>query len=88
MAKTTTSTTKKKTTTATKSNITDKNCPVSSSICQKNTHCLVKRASLVLSFASLAFSLYLWFNGLREEATYVGLWVPTILILGNYCNKS
>ena len=87
MAKRTTSTTKKKTT-ATKSNNTDNNCPLSSSICQKNTHCLLKKALLVLSFASLALSLYLWFNGSREEAAYVGLWVPTILILGNYCNKS
>ena len=87
MAKRATTSTTKKKTTATKSN-TDNNCPLSSSICQKNTQCLVKKVSLALSFASLALSLYLWFNGSREEAAYVGLWVPTILILGNYCNNS
>jgi len=88
MAKRTTSTTKKRTTATKSNNNNNDNCPLSSSICQKNTQCLVKKVSLALSFASLALSLYLWFNGSREEAAYVGLWVPTILILGNYCNKS
>jgi hypothetical protein len=32
--------------------------------------------------ASFLFSVYLWFSGSREEGTFVGLWVPSILSFG------
>ena len=34
--------------------------------------------------AGLSFvgSVYLWFQGLREEGVFVGLWVPSILSAG------
>lgn len=31
---------------------------------------------------SFLLSVYLWFNGQREEGLFVGLWVPSILSLG------
>jgi hypothetical protein len=31
---------------------------------------------------SFVFSVSLWFNGMREEGLFVGLWVPSILSLG------
>lgn len=75
--------TTKKTTRTTKKK--SESCPISS-ICQNKVPCILKRGALVASVASLAFSLYLWFSGLPTEAIYVGLWVPTILLLGNYCD--
>ena len=77
--------TKKKTTT--KSN-NSKSCPLSSSICQKYSGCVLRRGSVVLGLAGLTLSLVLWFTGSKESAAYVGLLIPTVLILGNYCNKS
>lgn len=37
---------------------------------------------LFAAFASFAFSVSLWFAGLRDEGLFVGLWVPSILSLG------
>ena len=31
---------------------------------------------------SFSLSVYLWFNGSKEQGLYVGLWVPSILSLG------
>jgi hypothetical protein len=42
---------------------------------------------LVAAFASFVFSVSLWFLGdtdlNRDQAIFVGLWVPSILTLGN-----
>ncbi|MFT4514685.1 MAG: hypothetical protein ACI91B_003397 [Planctomycetota bacterium] len=38
---------------------------------------------LVGAFASFLFSVSLWFYGMRDEGLFVGLWVPSILGLGN-----
>ena len=35
------------------------------------------------AFASFLFSVYLWFNGQREEGIFVGIWVPSILGAAN-----
>ncbi len=32
--------------------------------------------------ASFLLSVYLWFNGSRQEGVFVGLWVPSILSFG------
>ncbi len=39
---------------------------------------------LLASLISLAISIAFWFNGLREEGVFIGLWVPSILGFGNY----
>jgi hypothetical protein len=36
----------------------------------------------VAAFLSFLLSVWLWFNGQREEGLFVGLWVPSILSLG------
>ncbi len=38
----------------------------------------------IAALLSLAVSVTLWFTGNREEGLFVGLWVPSILILGVY----
>jgi hypothetical protein len=42
---------------------------------------------VVAAFASFVFSVTLWFMGdadlNRQQAIFVGLWVPSILALGN-----
>lgn len=35
------------------------------------------------AFVSFLFSVSLWFAGMRDEGLFVGLWVPSILGLGN-----
>lgn len=37
---------------------------------------------LVAAFLSFLFSVYLWFNGQKEEGQFVGIWVPSILAFG------
>jgi hypothetical protein len=37
---------------------------------------------LLATFISFVLSVVLWFGGDREEAVFVGLWVPSILSLG------
>jgi hypothetical protein len=34
---------------------------------------------LVAAFFSFLFSIYLWFQGQRDEGIFVGIWVPSIL---------
>ena len=36
----------------------------------------------IAAAASFLMSVYLWFNGQKEEGMYVGLWVPSILAFG------
>ena len=38
---------------------------------------------VVGAFLSFLFSVALWFCGMRDEGIFVGLWVPSILSLGN-----
>ena len=47
---------------------------------------LLTPKGMVLLAAALALlvSLVFWFSGYIAEAIYVGIWVPTILILGIY----
>lgn len=42
----------------------------------------------IAALAALAISVYLWFNGQRDEGLFVGLWVPSILALGAYAEAS
>lgn len=42
----------------------------------------IKLLFLVAAFASLVFSVALWFSGAREEGLFVGIWVPAIHSLG------
>lgn len=46
---------------------------------------------LVAAFGSFVFSVSLWFIGnnelARDQAVFVGLWVPSILALGNLVNN-
>jgi len=50
-----------------------------------------KYCFLVAAFASFVFSVSLWFMGdsdlSRDQAIFVGLWVPSILSLGNLANN-
>jgi len=39
---------------------------------------------LFAAFISFLLSVYLWFNGQREEGLFVGIWVPSILAFGGY----
>jgi hypothetical protein len=51
----------------------------------------VKSADLVLlvaAFLSFVFSVYLWFQGLREEGLFVGIWVPSILSFGGFIRSA
>lgn len=45
---------------------------------------------VVAAFASFCLSVGLWFLGdpaiAKEQGIFVGLWVPSILCLGNYFN--
>lgn len=36
------------------------------------------------AFISFLFSVSLWFVGHKEQAVFVGLWVPSILALGAF----
>ncbi len=37
---------------------------------------------LVAAFLSFLLSVYLWFDGSKDQGVFVGLWVPSILALG------
>tara|TARA_Y100001972_G_C7474820_1_gene241573 strand:- start:111 stop:314 length:204 start_codon:yes stop_codon:yes gene_type:complete len=39
---------------------------------------------LLSAVISLAISISFWFNGMREEGVFIGLWVPSLLGFGNY----
>jgi len=40
-----------------------------------------------LAFISFVFSVTLWFSGYKDEGVFVGVWVPSILSLGNFINS-
>ena len=44
----------------------------------------------IFSAAGLSFfmSVYLWFSGDTDAGLYIGIWVPSILSLGNYLKWS
>lgn len=50
-----------------------------------------KNYFLIAAFASFGLSVGLWFLGdqsvAKEQAIFVGLWVPSILTLGTYFSK-
>ena len=41
-----------------------------------------KRTYIAAAGVSFLLSVYLWFNGSRDEGVFVGIWVPSILSLG------
>lgn len=42
----------------------------------------IKGLFLIAAFFSFLLSVYLWFNGYKDQGVYVGLWVPSILSSG------
>lgn len=52
---------------------------------QSSSPSLTKARNSILfaAAASLLVSVALWFSGHREEGLFVGLWVPSILGVGN-----
>ena len=42
-----------------------------------------KRTYIAAAGVSFLLSVYLWFNGSRDEGVFVGIWVPSILSLGS-----
>ncbi len=45
-------------------------------------HTLSKGLYVSAAAASFLLSVYLWFNGSKEQGAFVGLWVPSILSFG------
>ncbi|NNE65459.1 MAG: hypothetical protein HKN33_02750 [Pyrinomonadaceae bacterium] len=43
---------------------------------------------LAAAFISFVFSVWLWFNGQRDEGLFVGVWVPSILSFGAFFRAS
>jgi hypothetical protein len=43
---------------------------------------MAKAAYVAGAGVSFLLSVYLWFNGSKEQGLYVGLWVPSILSFG------
>ena len=41
-----------------------------------------KTSILIAAGLSFVLSVYLWFSGSRDQAIFVGLWVPSILSFG------
>jgi hypothetical protein len=45
----------------------------------------ISRYTILLAAGmSFLLSVYLWFTGSREQAMFVGLWVPSILSFGAF----
>jgi len=42
----------------------------------------IKGLFLIAAGFSFLLSVYLWFNGYKDQGLYVGLWVPSILSSG------
>lgn len=42
---------------------------------------------LAAAFLSFLLSVYLFFTGQKMEGIFVGIWVPSILSLGNYLKR-
>lgn len=43
---------------------------------------IAKGSIMVAAFISFILSVYLWFSGTKDQAVFVGLWVPSILSFG------
>ena len=43
---------------------------------------IAKGSIMVAAMISFLLSIYLWFSGSKDQALFVGLWVPSILSLG------
>jgi hypothetical protein len=43
---------------------------------------IAKASILLAAFISFVLSVYLWFNGAKDQGIFVGLWVPSILSFG------
>ena len=43
---------------------------------------IAKGSVLVAAFISFLLSIYLWFSGSKDQALFVGIWVPSILSFG------
>lgn len=42
----------------------------------------IKGLFIIAAGISFLLSVYLWFNGYKDQGVYVGLWVPSILSSG------
>lgn len=51
---------------------------------QSDRERLARILLLAAAFISFVFSVVLWFTDSRDEALFVGLWVPSILALGAF----
>ncbi|GEM_PF-6857286 len=47
-------------------------------------HITIKYILPLCSVLSLFLSLSLWYMDFREEASYVAIWVPTLLCVANF----
>ncbi len=43
---------------------------------------IAKASILAAALLSFFLSVYLWFNGSKEQGIFVGIWVPSILSFG------
>ena len=43
---------------------------------------IAKGSVLIAAFMSFLLSVYLWFSGSKDQALFVGIWVPSILSFG------
>lgn len=41
-----------------------------------------KASILIAAFISFLLSIFLWFSGSKDQAIFVGIWVPSILSFG------
>lgn len=49
-----------------------------------NKFTITDKLLFAAAFLSLIFSEVLYFNGEKEDGTFIGLWVPSILAFGIY----
>jgi hypothetical protein len=49
-----------------------------------NKFTLADKLLFIAALLSLIFSEFLYFQGFRQEATFIGIWVPSILAFGIY----
>lgn len=47
---------------------------------------LTDKLLFISALASLVYSEILFFNGNKDQAIFIGLWVPSILCFGIYLN--
>ena len=45
---------------------------------------LADKFLFIAALLSLIFSEYLYFQGKKDDATFIGIWVPSILAFGIY----